>query len=184
MKDQANIDEVRSQAALFALGALPPEDAARFEQRVASGCPLCVAESTACRDITAVLPLSVPEVEPPSGLRARLFDRIGAAPGPSTPPSVTDSTLVRATDTPWQSAAPGIETRALHKQSTFLVRLAPGTSLPEHDHAKAEQCLVLEGSITTDGLMAYAGDFTYMPKGSHHAPLYSAEGCLLLIAYT
>ena len=65
-----------------------------------------------------------------------------------------------------------------------LVRMAPKTWIPAHDHGEAEQCLVLEGSVTSDGVTAFAGDFTYMPAGSSHHPLYSEDGCLLLIAYT
>ena len=61
---------------------------------------------------------------------------------------------------------------------------APQTSLPAHPHGEAEQCLVLEGSITSDGVTANAGDFTYMPPGSSHHALFSQDGCLLLIAYT
>ena len=65
----------------------------------------------------------------------------------------------------------------------MLVKMAPNTSFPRHEHAHEEHCLVLEGSITSDGVTAYAGDFTYMPRGSSHAPLHSKDGCLLLVAY-
>ena len=94
-------------------------------------------------------------------------------------------TLVRASDTEWQqSPITGVQLRNLYEQKTLLVRMAPKTSYPAHEHHAAEQCLVLEGSITSDGVTAYAGDYTYMPPGSSHHPLYSPEGCLLLIAYT
>jgi quercetin dioxygenase-like cupin family protein len=66
----------------------------------------------------------------------------------------------------------------------MLVRMAPKTFLPRHDHPLGEQCLVLEGSIRSDDMVAEAGDFTFMPAGSTHPPLYSETGCLLLIAYT
>ena len=66
----------------------------------------------------------------------------------------------------------------------MLVRMAPGSYLPPHEHSHGEQCLVLEGSIRSDDMVAQAGDFTFMPAGSTHSPLYSETGCLLLIAYT
>ena len=181
MADQAHIDETAALAALFALGALPADEAARFEQRLASGCTLCQAEVRESRDVVAALPLSAPEVAPPPSLRDRLFERIGVNPATA---AASDLTLVRAGDTEWKQTAPGVQIRPLLKKSTMLVRLAPNTWLPEHDHAAAEQCLVLEGSISCAGVTAYAGDFTYMPAGSHHDPLYSPDGCLLLIAYT
>jgi len=79
---------------------------------------------------------------------------------------------------------PGIETRRLFGEKTLLVRMAPGTVFPEHQHSAAEQCLILEGSIRAGPITAYAGDYTYMPKGSSHPPLISETGCTLLIAYT
>jgi anti-sigma factor ChrR (cupin superfamily) len=93
--------------------------------------------------------------------------------------------LVRSDDSAWQqSPIPGVQLRHLYEQKTLLVRMAPKTSYPAHQHHAAEQCLVLEGSISSDGVTAYAGDFTYMPAGSSHHPLYTEEGCMLLIAYT
>jgi anti-sigma factor RsiW len=184
MADRIHIEEIEEQAALYALGALPPEDAARFEHRLAGGCPLCGAELQRCRQTVTALPLSAAEVAPPPALRARLLERI-AAESPRKPLTMGDGLLVRAGDTDWvTSPFPGVEFRHLYKKKTLLVRMAPRTSLPAHPHGEAEQCLVLEGSITSDGVTASAGDFTYMPAGSSHHPLYSHEGCLLLIAYT
>ena len=65
----------------------------------------------------------------------------------------------------------------------MLVRMAAGTSLPEHEHRYGEQCLVLEGSIRSADMEAQAGDFTFMPPGSTHPKLFTETGCLLLITY-
>jgi quercetin dioxygenase-like cupin family protein len=184
MADRNHIDEVEEQAALFALGALPAEEAARFEQRLAAECPLCRAELRECVRAVAALAVSVPEVAPPAGARARLLERLGVQE-PVAKSAMGSGTLVRAAHTEWQqSPVPGVQVRHLYEQKTLLVRMAPKTSYPAHEHPEAEQCLVLEGSITSDGVTAYAGDFTYMPAGSSHHPLYSPDGCLLLIAYT
>jgi len=184
MSDRLHIEEIEEQAALYALGALPPEDAARFEHRLAGGCPLCGAELQQCRETVTALPLSAGEVAPPPALRARLLDRI-AAESPRKTSTMGEGLLVRAGDTAWvPSPFPGVQFRHLYKKKTLLVRMAPQTSLPAHPHGEAEQCLVLEGSITSDGVTANAGDFTYMPPGSSHHALYSQDGCLLLIAYT
>jgi mannose-6-phosphate isomerase-like protein (cupin superfamily) len=185
MPDNIHIEEIEEQAALFALGALPAEEAMRFEQRLAAGCPLCRAELQACERTVTALPLSIPEVEPRPGLRARLLQRIGGREEPKTKSPFGQGAIVRPGDTEWeQLPVPGVQRRALLGGKTMLVRMAPKTWLPAHDHAAAEQCLVLEGSISSEGATAYAGDFTYMPAGSSHQPLYSEEGCLLLIAYT
>ena len=96
-----------------------------------------------------------------------------------------DALLVRPGDTEWQDApAPGVQYRQLHGSKTMLVRMAPGASLPTHNHKYAEQCLVLEGSIASEGVTAYAGDYTFMPAGSVHSALYSETGALFLVAYS
>ena len=41
MADKNHIQEIEEQAALFAIGALPADEAKQFEQRLAAGCPLC-----------------------------------------------------------------------------------------------------------------------------------------------
>ena len=185
MADNSHIDEIEAQAALFALSALPPEDARLFEQRLAAGCPLCRAQLQEFESVVAALPLSVPDIEPKPDLRARLLERIGGEARPAMKSSIGQGVIVRAGDTKWRpSPVPGVQMRSLLDQKTMLVRMAPQTWYPAHNHSAAEQCLVLEGAVSCDGVTAYSGDFTYMPAGSSHQPLYSEGGCLLLIAYT
>lgn len=184
MADTSHIEEIEAQAALYALGAMETDEATRFEQRLKAGCALCSAEVSACEQVAMALPLSAPEAAPPPGLRARVLASISQEPDTHID-GLGEGILVRPTDTQWQSGpAPGVEIRPLHGKRTMLVRLAPKTWLPEHDHKYAEQCLVLEGSIASGGVTAHAGDFTYYPPGSSHHAIYSEDGCLLLIAYT
>jgi mannose-6-phosphate isomerase-like protein (cupin superfamily) len=184
MRDKPHLEEVEEQAWLLALGALPSEEEAHFRQRVTAGCPLCCSLLNDCEQTVAALPLLAPEVAPPPMLRTRLLEGIGVKAAPAERPAL-EWTLVRAGDTDWEpSPIPGVQYRRLHGRKTMLVRMAPHTVYPEHEHAWAEQCLVLEGSVRTEGEIAYAGDFTYMPKGSTHQPLHTETGCLLLIAYT
>jgi len=185
MADKNHIEEIEQQAALYAIGALPPAEARLFEQRLSGGCPLCQAEVRECGAAVTALQLSVPEVAPPAALRARLLESIGAGREKSRKGSPMGvGRIVRPDDTEWTTAAPGIAVRMLHGQRTMLVRMEPKSSFPPHDHSAAEQCLVLEGSVSSAGVTAYAGDFTYMPSGSHHGDLHTDDGCLLLIAYT
>ena len=180
MADNLHIEEIEEQAALFALGALPLDEAERFRRRLASEDSVCVAEFQAYERVITSLPLSVPEMRPDPALRAKLLKRIA-----EDDRADVKGVIVRAGDTEWQpSTVPGVQTRPLLDEKTMLVRMAPKTWYPAHDHPAAEQCLVLEGSLSTEGITAYAGDFTYMPAGSVHQPLYSEGGCLLLIAYT
>ena len=184
MANRTQIREIEEQAALFALDALPVDEAGAFQKRLASGCPLCESLLQECRRTVAMLPLAVADVQPAPGLRQRLLERIGVA-APAPKPAASVMTLVRPEDTAWEKApVPGVEFRRLLGRKTTLVRMAPGTVFPTHDHSLAEQCLVLEGDISSGGMTAHAGDYTFMPAGSVHPPLYTQNGCLLLIAYT
>ena len=182
MAKRTSVRTIEVQAALYALGALGPDEAGKFQKRMAAGCELCLSAFHECREVADALPLAAPQVAPPPELRQRLMDRIGTKVEKKKRPPV--GKLVRPGDTPWESPMPGVDIRPLLGKQTMLVRMAPGTVLPEHDHEFGEQCLVLEGSIRSENVTAHAGDFTYMPAGTSHPPLYSDTGCLLLITYT
>ncbi len=183
MTDHPHIDEVQEQAALYALGALGGDEGRRFRMRYDAGCPLCRALVSSYESVPVALALSVPEAAPPDDLRERLLERIGGDL-PSRRKQ-RGAVLLRASQTPWVDAgSPGIEKRELRGGNTILLRMAPGTRFPAHEHTEAEECLILEGSVESEGVTAYAGDYIYMPKGSRHAALYSEAGCTMLLAYT
>jgi len=185
MPSKSRMAEVESEAALYALGALPTREAEKFQQRLAAGCALCKGLLADCREVVSLLPLAAPEVEPPPAVRTRLLDRIGGEARPSQGASTAEGVLVRAGETDWKDGpAAGVQYRPLRGSKTMLVRMAANTWLPAHDHKFAEQCLVLEGSITSEGVTANAGDYTYMPPGSVHSAIYSEGGALFLIAYS
>jgi hypothetical protein len=185
MRSRTGTSQVEGEAALYALGALPEDEAEKFRRRLAAGCALCTGLLESCEEVVSLLPLTAPETEPPPRIRARLMERItGTAPAKPAP-TLGEGLLVRAGETDWMDApSPGVQYRQLRGRQTILVRMAPDTWLPAHDHKLGEQCLVLEGSIRSDGVTAYAGDYTYMPAGSTHAALYSESGALFLIAYS
>jgi anti-sigma factor ChrR (cupin superfamily) len=172
-------DETAEYAALYCLGDLSPEDRKNYEKHL-SVCGSCRSEVEGYSAVMDELALAE-SGNLSSELRAVILARVHK----QARSFMGVGTLLRAGGSDWQkSPIPGVQIRNLYEQKTFLIRMAPKTSYPAHDHPEAEQCLVLEGSITSEGVTAYVGDFTYMPAGSSHHPLYSENGCLLLIAYT
>jgi quercetin dioxygenase-like cupin family protein len=170
-------------AALYALGTLPTKKALAVEQRIRSGCAFCCAQVEHYASVADQLALSVPPIQPPPELRRRLLDSLSAQPPFAE--SHEHRKVVRGSDAPWlKSPVPGVEMRPLIGEKTFMVRMQPGTVFPKHDHPQAEQCFVLEGSITdSDGLTLRAGDFVVMSRGTQHNPIRSETGCTLFIAY-
>ncbi len=86
---------------------------------------------------------------------------------------------------PWQPTRfPGIEQKILMEDKergllTALMRWAPGSTLPDHEHVEIEQTFVLEGSLRDDEGEAKAGEFVWRPAGSKHS-VVSPEGALIL----
>jgi len=176
-------DECTVDVALYCLGALPADKAQAVEQRLHSGCPFCLAQAAQYAAVAEHLSLSVAPVNPPPALRQRVLDRLQLH---AVPAETTERRkVVRGKDQPWiKLPISGVEMRPLIGDKTFMVRMQPGAVFPKHDHPHAEQCYVIEGSITdSDGLTLRAGDFVVMSSGTEHDPIHSANGCTLFIAY-
>ncbi len=101
-----------------------------------------------------------------------------------------NSHLVRANNMPWQKTRfEGVEVKTLliDRASgllTALVRMAPGATLPDHEHVQIEQTFVLEGSLVDKegpdaGLVCGAGEFVWRPAGSRHVA-WSPDGGLMI----
>ena len=89
---------------------------------------------------------------------------------------------------PWKRLAPGVQHYPLPltpgaKGQLRLIKVAPGTALPEHDHSGSELTLVLRGSYRDATGTYKSGDVADMASGTGHAPVADAtEGCVCLIA--
>jgi quercetin dioxygenase-like cupin family protein len=64
--------------------------------------------------------------------------------------------------------------------ATSLVRYAPGSRFPAHDHARGEEFLVLQGEFGDQHGRYGPGTYVRNPPGSHHAP-FAEPGCLIWV---
>lgn len=117
-------------------------------------------------------------------LRSRILDRIaGRAPRePESGAPVTHTVVASAGR--WLTLVPDVDVKLLHEEGdvkTFLVRMAPGSSVPAHDHIGDEHCMVLEGEVWLGEVFVRAGDFHFAPAGSRHGRIHTDSGCLLFI---
>jgi anti-sigma-K factor RskA len=95
--------ELREQAELYILGALPPVERDAFEAHIAS-CAECAAYVKALSPVTDALAHAAPQHDPPPALRARVLRSITgspvkAAPVPRPVPTRSSAAL------PWLAAA-------------------------------------------------------------------------------
>jgi quercetin dioxygenase-like cupin family protein len=112
-------------------------------------------------------------------MRARILNRVKAAPPDGT-------TTIRAHEGIWQDYAPGVQIKILHQEPklssmTFLVRMAPDSVAPPHEHSQEEHCLVLDGEASMGEHTLHAGDWHVALPGSTHHNFSSRTGCLLVI---
>ena len=100
------------------------------------------------------------------------------------------SRLVDVEALPWQPTRfAGVEVKPLLVDRasglvSSLIRMAPGSRLPDHEHVLIEQTWVLEGHLVDDrgpdeGIECKAGQFIWRPAGSRHSA-WSPRGGLLL----
>jgi len=95
------------------------------------------------------------------------------------------SRYVSVADVPWTPTRhKGVEMKALMEDKstgllTALVRFAPGSTLPDHEHVEIEQSYILEGELTDAEGTCKAGDFVWRPAGSRH-DAHAPKGALVL----
>lgn len=96
--------------------------------------------------------------------------------------------VVIATDAlPWiASPQAGVERRLLDRiggevaRATSLVRYAPSSAFPAHEHALGEEFLVLSGVFSDEHGDYGEGTYVRNPPRSRHAPR-TAPGCIILV---
>jgi anti-sigma factor ChrR (cupin superfamily) len=93
---------------------------------------------------------------------------------------------VRAHQGEWRALAPGVSIKLLRGDSgtghmTAFIRMLPGSSLEAHAHARAEECLVVEGEIFIGAHRLSAGDLHLAAAGTRHEPISSPRGALMLV---
>ncbi len=88
---------------------------------------------------------------------------------------------------PWiPSPQAGVERRLLDRvggevaRATSLVRYAPASTFPAHEHTLGEEFLVLSGVFSDEHGDYSAGTYIRNPPGSRHAPR-TASGCIILV---
>lgn len=197
MSYTASHEELREQAALYAVGALDAGESAEFERHLAEGCQACSEELRGYEQVALRLALTTREADPPPSVRERLLARArggeegggddrGARAG-SQFTGRADFLVVRGGEGEWvETDDPGVSLKLLFVDKerdtvTTLVRLAPGARIMRHRHLGVEQCLVLEGDVRSGGVTLSAGDFNCAMKGSVHDEIYSEGGALLLL---
>lgn len=116
-------------------------------------------------------------VSPPAGLKSRVLDaarqvQIGETDGKQYYPFVSGS---------WRKIFPGVEIKQLWVSGPKLLRCAPISVIPAHDHHNDEYLAVLAGDFTIEGTRFGQGDCLFSPRGTRHNEGTTESGCVLLL---
>ena len=85
------------------------------------------------------------------------------------------------------SPTPGVERLMLDRigeeiaRATTIVRYAPNSSFPAHEHGGGEEFLVLQGLFLDEHGAYPAGTYVRNPIGTRHSPSAGPEGALLFV---
>ncbi len=181
-----------------AAGTLPPG----LAMVVATHLPFCRHCQAAIRLGEAIgggLLADLPPSELATDALTRTLSRLDVPVTPPAPEPVALADGVALPDTlrglvgpSWRWLAPGISRIAVNvpadrlgqREHVWLLRIAPGTALPDHGHHGWEATCVLSGSFS-DVSGAYGpGDVAEMNEAEIHRPVAGAgEACICLIAW-
>lgn len=110
-------------------------------------------------------------------MRQRLLERLADDDG--------SHLTVQAWEGPWLPFAEGVRMKLLHERGgvrSYLLRLAPGASLPAHRHVLEEECVVLEGTLHVGSRLGVpAGGWHLAHAGTLHATLSTATGATVFL---
>ena len=99
------------------------------------------------------------------------------------------SRFVDVAHLPWEKTIyAGVETKTLlvDRDSgllTLLMKMAPGSRLPDHEHVMIEQTWVIEGSLVCGEGECTPGNFVWRPAGSRHEAWAGPQGGLMLAMF-
>jgi quercetin dioxygenase-like cupin family protein len=92
---------------------------------------------------------------------------------------------VAADDLPWRPFLPGVDIKVLRELDgvlSYLLRLAPGATLPAHRHPQDEECMVLDGTLRVGSRIEIGpGSYHLAHGGALHATIRTETGATIFL---
>ena len=124
---------------------------------------------------------AVDPIKPPAALRDRILTHVF-----SRGSERNGARTIRGGEQGWRTLFPGLDYKMLvydelAGSKSFLLRARAGTRLPAHEHHGYEECLVLEGEFSFEGLHLKAGDFHGVSRDVPHGESWTDTGTLVYL---
>lgn len=185
MQNHNHKEDFQSRAALYALGALLPIEERAFIEELARASDKTRIEVAEFQSIVAQLGLSVTEATPSENVRHQLLTRIAHEPQ-TTAQAAPTHLNISSTEGRWTEVFEGVFRKVLFVEPTngyvtSLLKMNPGSRLPNHKHKGNEQCMVMAGEFRMKDNVYGPGDFTVAFDGTDHLDLYTQTGATILL---
>jgi anti-sigma factor ChrR (cupin superfamily) len=190
-----SIDEkITEQAAMYSLRILSQSEARAFEQALAEGRAGFAEEMTAFDEVVAELAMSAEERTPSASLRQQLLERISEDKDPVD----CGATELRSSgglqlfqsvgldEGDWEKAADGVFVKTLFvdrfkRTVTSLIKLEPGSRLPQHRHLGIEESIIIEGDCRVNGEVFRPGDYRRAMAGTTDSEVTTEHGTIFMM---
>lgn len=110
-------------------------------------------------------------------IRRRLMERVADAD--------TSHLTIDGDEGDWQPFLEGVAIKVLHEHDgvlSYLLRLAPGATLPPHRHPHDEECIVLEGRLRVGSQLEIGpGGYHLAHGGALHATISTETGATIFL---
>ena len=167
---------------LYALHSLPAPDVRLVAAQIAD-CADCRQELETLQPVVdAFVAWPTDVLRPSAALWDRLAQRVGLK---GTGRRGTAPPLQRV-NPEWKDVAPGISCQLLatdqdRHRVTMLVRLAPGTDYPPHQHGGPEELYMLAGELIVDDQTYHPGEYRRADAGTVDQRVWSETGCTCVL---
>ena len=160
----------------------------------AGSCPECASQIAVLEAVGGALleelsptPMSEDSLSLVLGRSERPPPHPAAAPPPAPSDWIKVPSAVREAARRRRWVAPGVWVAPVTESSdglrAFLLRIAPGMSVPRHTHRGVEMVCVLKGRFDDDGVLHEPGDFAESVTELVHEPRATPDGeCVCLFA--
>jgi anti-sigma factor ChrR (cupin superfamily) len=170
------------EVSLYALSTLSAAEARDLEMHIGScgDCREHLAGLQPIVDSFAAWPTAI--LRPSAALWDQLITRLAA----ETDGKVVSSRPAEWIEPDWEEVARGISCKMLSSDSQrdrvcMLVRLAPDTAYPPHQHAGTEELHLLDGELWINDRKLFPGDYNSAVAGTADRRVWSETGCTCLL---
>ena len=166
----------RDSADYFAIGALSHRERADIaRQRLSDP----VLDAQICEREAMLAPLAgvAGSMIPPPGMKARVMAAIICSDDFRRDGKLS----FQFSSGNWRNVFPGVDMKRLWAKGPKLMRCAPESVIPAHDHPEHEHLVVLSGDFLLEGQRFSIGDHLSSPPGSRHDIGTTRTGCILLL---